>query len=85
MITYTGHQTKKIIKCFNKYDVGIAINKGLTVFDQVKNNSVEETPVLHKTGVYKLTCKECNKETLKGLVQSMTGSSSASKHNDVGI
>ncbi|MGP1947564.1 MAG: hypothetical protein ACTS85_04420, partial [Arsenophonus sp. NC-PG7-MAG3] len=58
---YMGYQTKKIIKCFKEYDVDVAISRAHAVFDQVKNNNVEETPILQKSGVYKLGCKECDK------------------------
>ena len=60
-ITYMGYQTKKIIKCFEKYDVDVAIKKTKTVFDHVKNNNIEEIPILYKSGVYKLSCKDCEK------------------------
>lgn len=60
-VTYMGWQTKKILKCFEKYDVHVAIKKTKTVFDHIKNNNTEDIPVLHKSGVYKLKCNECSK------------------------
>ena len=34
LLTYIGSHTRKIIKCFNKYGVDIAIKKCETVFDK---------------------------------------------------
>ena len=30
------------------------------MFDEIKINETEEIPILHKSGVYKLSCQECN-------------------------
>lgn len=27
----------------------------------IKNNVIKETPIIHKNGINKLNCKECNK------------------------
>ena len=50
-----------IIKCFGKYDTDIAIKKTKPVFDHIKNNNIEEIPILHMSAVYKLNCRECDK------------------------
>ena len=60
-LTYIGSHTRKIIKCFNKYGLGIAIKKCETVFDKIRNKNIEKIPVLQKSGIYKLKCKDCNK------------------------
>ena len=56
-----GYQIKKIIQCFKKYEIDIAISKAPTVFDQDKNTNSEETPILQKSVMYKLKCKDCDK------------------------
>ena len=40
-MTYLGSHTRKIIKCFNKYGVDIAIKKCETVFDKIRNKNIE--------------------------------------------
>ena len=60
-MTYIGSHTRKIIKSFNKYGVDIAIKKCETVFDKKRNKNIEKIPVLQKSGIYKLKCKDCNK------------------------
>ena len=42
--TYVGSHTRKIIKCFNKYGVDIAIKKCETEFDKIRNKNVEKNP-----------------------------------------
>ena len=56
-----GSHTRKIIKCFNEYGVDIAIKKSEMVFDKIRNKNIEKIPVLQKSGIYKLKCKDCNK------------------------
>ena len=58
-ITYLGYQTKKILECFRKYDIHVAIKKNKNIFDIVCNKKTEEIPILQRSGVYKLNCGEC--------------------------
>ena len=60
-LTYIGSHTRKVIKCFNKYGVDIAIKKCETVFDKIRNKNIEKIPVLQKSGIYKLKCRNCDK------------------------
>lgn len=60
-ITYIGHPTKKIQKCFEKYKIRIGIKNNKSIFDMIKNAQTEEIPILSKSGVYKLKCEECDK------------------------
>ena len=60
-MTYIGSYTRNIIICFNKYGVDIAIKKCETGFDKIRNKNIEKMPVLQKSGIYKLKCKDCNK------------------------
>ena len=48
-LTYIGSHTRKIVKCFNKYGVDIAIKKCETVFDKIRNKNIEKIPVLQKS------------------------------------
>ena len=56
-----GSHTRKIIKCFNKYGVVIAIKKCETVFDKIRNKNIENNPRITESGIYNLKCKEWNK------------------------
>ena len=47
-----------IFKCCLLYT---SIKKCETVFDKIKNKNIEKIPVLQKSGIYKLKCKDCNK------------------------
>ena len=58
---YVGSHTRKIIQCFKIYGVDIAIKKYETVFDKIRNKNIKQIPILQRSGVYKLKCKECNK------------------------
>lgn len=49
----------KLIKYFYKYDISIAINK-TTVFDHMTNNKIQAIRILNKSGVYNVSCEECN-------------------------
>ena len=60
-ITYSGYQTKKILECFEKYDIHVAIKKNKSIFDIICNKKTEEIPMLQKSGVYKLNCGNCGK------------------------
>lgn len=40
-ISYIVCHTKKIIKCFKKYDLNIAIKRSKMVSDHIKNNRIE--------------------------------------------
>ena len=60
-ITYIGTRTKSIIECLKKYDIDVAIKRCKTMFDKIKNSNTEEIPILQKSGVYKLKCKDCSK------------------------
>ena len=42
-------------------DRDIAIKKCETVFDKIRYKNIEKIPVLQKSGIYKLKCKDCNK------------------------
>lgn len=39
----------------------IAVKKTKTLFDYIKNNTIEVVPILHRSGVYTLKCNECDK------------------------
>lgn len=58
-ITYQGHITNNLNKIFKKYNLKIATKTKNTIFTQLKNPK-DKIHILQKSGVYKLTCDDCN-------------------------
>ena len=55
--SYIGYNTRKIQKCFRKYNIEVAVKKSKTVFDIIKTTNFEEDDILKKRGVYMLSCR----------------------------
>ena len=61
--TYVGRETRFITKLFKKSDIGIAYTTRDNLRHLLHNNQMNTAQnIYNKSGVYKLTCTECNKQ-----------------------
>jgi len=59
--TYVGKETRFITKFFKKTDIGIAYTTRDNLRHLLNNRPSNKRDIYNKSGVYKLTCTDCNK------------------------
>jgi transposase-like protein len=60
--TYVGKETRFITKLFKKTDIGIAYTTRDNLRHLLNNRTNNKQDIYNKSGVYKLTCTDCNKQ-----------------------
>ncbi|KAL1447597.1 hypothetical protein WDU94_009868 [Cyamophila willieti] len=59
-IEYVGKDTKKIIKIFKQHNINVTTKSAKSVFSKVKNNPSNNQDNTKNSGVYQISCTECN-------------------------
>uniref|UniRef100_A0A8D9BBF2 Nicotine oxidoreductase n=1 Tax=Cacopsylla melanoneura TaxID=428564 RepID=A0A8D9BBF2_9HEMI len=59
-IEYIGKDTKKIIKIFKQHNINVTTKSAKSVFNKIKNNPTNNQDITKNSGVYQISCKECN-------------------------
>jgi hypothetical protein len=60
--TYTGRETRTITKLFKHTNLKIALRTNNTIYKHLCNsNPTTPTDIFNRSGVYKLSCQNCNK------------------------